>query len=401
MNDEAAHLIDSVIPEIPMRQWVLSFPFKMRYILARNQSLVSKALKIYIQEIHSFQRRKAKSLGLKQVRCGAVTFIQRFGSALNLNIHFHSLIPDGVFFLVGDKYQFYRFTAPSFEELRGIVAKIRRKVLRFIEKSGFMEDSQLGFDAESVGELQSLSISQKAGFGGRAGSGLKRFGIKKLATDPEEDPSSANLDGFSLNASVGVPAKDRKSLEQLIRYMARGPLATERLSESFPTQLVYRLKTVWRDGTTHISFSYLDFIARLVALIPPPRMNMVRYHGCFASNFKGRRLIVKKPAKKTENSAPAVEGVTLSLGLERAKRERLRWAEMLKRTFKVDVTVCPKCSGRMEQIAVIKEKATARKILECLGELSSFQSMAVAEDRGPPIAPEFFTDNLDQRDPTW
>jgi hypothetical protein len=93
------------------------------------------------------------------------------------------------------------------------------------------------------------------------------------------DPYSANVGGFSLNARVWVGGRDREKLEKLIRYMARGPIATERLSESYPNLLIYKMKTPWRDGTTHVSFSYLDFIARLVALIPPPKMNLVRYHG--------------------------------------------------------------------------------------------------------------------------
>jgi len=73
--------------------------------------------------------------------------------------------------------------------------------------------------------------------------------------------------------------------------MARGPIATERLTEFFPDKLLYKMKTPWKDGTTHISFSPLDFIARLVALIPPPRMNMIRYHGCFAVHHRTTRHV--------------------------------------------------------------------------------------------------------------
>lgn len=400
MNDEAAHLVDAVIPEVPTRQWVLSFPFKMRLLIARNQSLMNKALKIYINEIQSFQRKRAKAAGFKEPRSGAVTFIQRFGSALNLNIHFHTVIPDGVFYKTSDGYRFHRLAEPSFVELCSVAIKIRKKVLNAIEKMGLIEDFQTFFDEESLGEMQSISITQKAAFGDRAGTGLKRFGVKKIEVDPEgQDPYSAKIDGFSLNASVSVPAQDRKRLEQLIRYMARGPIATERLSEGFPNQLVYKMKSPWRDGTTHVSFSHLDFIARLVALIPPPRMKMVRYHGCFAPNFKDRDLIVKRPSqKKGTNESYLVNNFAK---VEKVKKERLRWAEMLKRTFKIDVTVCPRCSGRLEQIAVIKDKAAAKKILESLGELSSFRPLEVIESRGPPCSDDFFIDEIDQRDPTW
>ena len=254
-----------------------------------------------------------------------------------------------------------------------------------------VESHQDSFDEQSLDAVQVLSISQKSGFGDRRGQKLKRHGIRSLKTDLKDNSDSVNVMGFSLNASVGVPANDRKRLEQLIRYMARGPLATERLSESFH-QLIYKMKSPWSDGTTHVRFSYLDFIARLVALIPPPKMNMIRYAGVFAPNFRDRRYVVKKrkqvEAKANTNHLPTTEKV---------KRERLRWSEMLKRVFKVDVTVCPKCSGRMEQIAVIKDKATAKQILESLGFLSSFNALKAVEDRGPPVC-QSIDEDFDQRD---
>jgi len=396
MNGEAAHLVDVVLPEIPYRQWVLSFPYKLRFQMACNQKLTNAALRIFLQTISSFQKKKAKINGLGKVQTGAVTFVQRFGSALNLNIHFHTLIPDGVFLESDDGYVFCRQSSPSHAELTLLAAKIHKKVLKCVEKMGLNEDTPQSFDEEGLGEISSLSIANKSGFGERAGKGIRRFGAKNIEVDPEGcDPYSANVEGFSLNARVWIAGSDRKKLEQLIRYMARGPIAMERLTESFPNQLLYKMKSPWRDGTTHISFSPLDFIARLVALIPPPRINMIRYSGCFAPNFKDRKFIVKK------NSAAKKDGSPCNSVLpEKVRHERLRWAEMLKRVFEIDVTVCPKCSGRMEQIAVIKDKAVAKKIIENLGEVTTFQPLEVAVDRGPP-EPLEFPDDYDQRDSTW
>jgi hypothetical protein len=81
--------------------------------------------------------------------------------------------------------------------------------------------------------------------------------------------------------------------------MARGPIAQERMTETYNNQILYKLKTPWKNGITHFSYLGLDYIARLVALIPPPKMNMIRYHGVFAPNFKHRNKIV--PAKKVVN----------------------------------------------------------------------------------------------------
>ena len=248
--------------------------------------------------------------------------------------------------------------------------------------------------------IAAMSISHKAAFGERSGNNLKRYGIKKIEVDPEgNDPFSVNVEGFSLNARVGIWGKDREKLEKLIRYMARGPVATERLTENFPNTLLYRMKTPWRDGTTHVSFSYLDFIARLVALIPPPKMNMVRYHGVFAPNFKDRSLVVPKRKKaKPDSEGPAAATCAGDTPCTvEVRRERMRWSEMLKRTFEIDVTVCPDCKGRLEQIAVIKDKAVAAAILKSLAETSVFRRLEIVRERGPPGEGGDFPDEFDQR----
>src|SRR3989344_322098 len=83
MNDEANHIIRNVIPEVSTRQWVLSFPYKIRFLLAHDANLTKELLKIFINTIQSYQRKKIKNA---KAKIGAITFIQRFGSALNLNV---------------------------------------------------------------------------------------------------------------------------------------------------------------------------------------------------------------------------------------------------------------------------------------------------------------------------
>src|SRR5688572_15801851 len=85
--------------------------------------------------------------------------------------------------------------------------------------------------------------------------------------------------GFSLHANVAVPGRDRQRLERLIRYMARGPIATERLERLPDGRVVYAFKHPWRDGTSRVVFSPLELLEKLVALVPKPRANTVRYHG--------------------------------------------------------------------------------------------------------------------------
>jgi hypothetical protein len=94
MADTAAHLVGRVFPEVPIRQWVLSLPFAVRYRLAFDAHLISDVLHIFVQAVFgSLRRRAGFATSNRKVRCGAVNFVQRFGDALNLNVHFHMPAP--------------------------------------------------------------------------------------------------------------------------------------------------------------------------------------------------------------------------------------------------------------------------------------------------------------------
>ena len=97
MADTAAHLIDRVIPDVPIRQWVLSLPFALRYRVAFDTALLGQILRVFIRAIFGSLRRHARECGIPQGKCGAVTFIQRWGSALNLTPHFHVVVFNGVY----------------------------------------------------------------------------------------------------------------------------------------------------------------------------------------------------------------------------------------------------------------------------------------------------------------
>ncbi len=96
MVDTAALLVDEVLPHQPIRQWVLSLPFPLRFLFARDPAAMSATLGIVIRAISAHLINKA-GCTRAQAQTGAVTLIQRFGGALNLNIHFHLLVLDGVY----------------------------------------------------------------------------------------------------------------------------------------------------------------------------------------------------------------------------------------------------------------------------------------------------------------
>ena len=117
------------------------------------------------------------------------------------------------------------------------------------------------------------------------------------------------------------------------------------------------LKRAFRDGTTHVVFEPLDFLSKLAALVPPPRMHRTRYHGLWSSHASGRSEVTPKaPPVESEH-----EGCT-------HKPKRYEWARLLARVFSIDVLSCAKCSaGRMQRVAFVTEPDAIRKILRSVG----------------------------------
>jgi len=97
---------------------------------------------------------------------------------------------------------------------------------------------------------------------------------------------------FSLHAAVRWRADQRKELEQLCRYITRPAITNERLKRNRAGQVVLQLKSPYKDGTTHIVMEPLEFMERLAALVPRPRLRLIRFHGVLAPNAKLRSKIV-------------------------------------------------------------------------------------------------------------
>ena len=146
-----------------------------------------------------------------------------------------------------------------------------------------------------------------------------------------------NLGGLSLHANVSVPAGDRQRLERLCRYLARPPVATERLTRLSDGRLMYELRHPWRDGTTHVAFLPLELMEKLAALVPPPRVNLVRYHGVLAPAARHRSEVV--PVVEKSDDLESVEKNTDARSREsEAEKSKPRprnysWAELMRRVF--------------------------------------------------------------------
>jgi hypothetical protein len=199
-----------------------------------------------------------------------------------------------------------------------------------------------------------------------------------------DKPLCASLDGFTLHAATRAGALDTVGRETLCKYILRPAVAQERITRG-PDGLVRialkRAPSRTSDGTVAVDLDALSLLSRLAASVPPPRLHTVRYAGVLAPASKLRSRIVPEPP-----TPPATTDDLDASAAPTPKRGGCRyrpWAELLKRTFGVDVLECPTCKGRMKLLAVVTEPKSIERILRHLGEPTEPPKRAPA--RGPPF----------------
>ena len=349
MAESAAHLVDEVFPHKPLRQWVLSFPFPLRILFAKDPQLMGLVLNPVNRAISTYLIKKA---GLKKksgAKTGSVTFIQRFGGSLNLNIHFYIMYLDGVYSFEREKARFHFLTPPSQSELDNLLKTLAQRTVKLLKKRGLIvrtEGTENQFlnlkDPEAIDHIHSSSITYRIAFGKYKGQKALTLGVipNFKAQKEKKKPFLSKYSSFSLHAGISCSAPNRKKRERLCRYISRPSLSEQRLSINVQGQVVYKLKTAYRKGTTHIILDPLDFLSRPTSLIPRPRIHLTRFHGVFAPHCKYRSLITPQSAlsEKTNKTSRT----------ERKKAYSRTWAKMLKRVFDIDIQTCLKCGGQSQ-----------------------------------------------------
>jgi hypothetical protein len=372
MEQTALFLTARVLPKVAYRQWTLSLPWRIRWAVATQPKLLSAALSVMQRRIFAWQRRRARRAGIAKPLCGSVTFVQRFDGQLRLYPHFHSLVPDGVFWRTADgSLDFATLPPPTDAEVAKLVAPISRRIETLVA-----EATDEGVDDEDTDALQ-YSLAEAAQPLHRS-----RWPIDDdVVVMPR--PRCAQREGYSLHADVAVAADDRRGLRRLLRYGARPPLAARRVSWSAPEgKVVYKLRKPTATGRTELCMTPAQFIRRLAALTPPPWLNTTRFHGIFASASAHRQAVAAHVAAEQDpdedpfacpplrcgqpTDADAAEAEVEDAPAERLPpppHVRIAWSELLRRTFD-DPLVCPRCCGRMRLIAVIKDPNAIAAILD-------------------------------------
>ena len=245
---------------------------------------------------------------------------------------------------------------PEDEEVGDIIVVIADKIISHLRELNYLppEDDEIAettapfdqafADSEQLTAAAFASNSMKIAFGPNAGKNVRRIGKTFGCTGEHaliKSTRCASANGFTLHANRYIGEQERHKLEELLSYAARPAFSHKRLSLKDPQNpagdFVYELKSPWTDGTTAIQLSRGELFEKLAALIPPPYLHLSRHFGVFSSHSRWRSKIITKPHVK--------KGFTLSL--DRSTVERMTWAKLLARVFKIDVLRCPTCQTRL------------------------------------------------------
>jgi hypothetical protein len=306
LSQTAAHLVDRVIPPVPVRHWVISVPKRLRCFLADRPETVTALTTIFIGEI---ERLLCEAAGVSraenappsaQPRLGAVSFLHRFGSALNRHVHLHACVTDGVFTATdtADGVAFLPARLISPADLTTLTKRLRHRLVRWFQRRRLI-------DTEAAADMLAWQNS-----------------------------------GFSIDSSVRISLTDRdvpgyfQSLEHLVRYCARPAFALERLfliqaRDGVPEPIRYVLprhkrgtwvgagrerKSSAPDAQGVIHLSPHELLDRLADLVPPPRRHGQRPAGGWRGGRAKPRLWLR-PSQE----AGAMDGAA---SLKQARRLR-------------------------------------------------------------------------------
>jgi hypothetical protein len=264
--------------------------------------------------------------------------------------------------------------------MTAVLQKICRRVIRTLRQMGHLEAGSeaamaTGYDSLRDNEPEFArpmvtSITQRIAFGERAGQTVRRIGsgFGYAGELPAlTGPRCASVHEFSLHANTQVPAHRRDQLERLIRYTARGAVALERLAEEAHGDLVHTCTKPWSDGKTGMTLSPLELLEKLAAIVPLPRVHLVRYAGCLAPHSKLREAIIPTPRQQ------GVDGEVVKTGTP-----YWSWARLLGRVVALELATCPLCHrGSLRIIAAMTQESVITHILRHC-KLASVP---------PPIAP--------------
>ena len=289
-------------------------------------------------------------------------------SFANANLHFHTLVPEGVWHERSDgSLGYHPLPPPTDEDVEQIATRIVGKVRRLLaRRDGDAVDDEPCALADAQAEAVQLPMSLAEPTARTSGT-------------PGPRRRTAFIDGFSLHADTVVDAGDRPALERLVRYVLRPLISAERLTVRADGRVEYKFRRPDPSGRTSWVTDGPTWCRRLATLIPPRRSHTTRFHGVLSSAHAWRARIVPAPPTAAKPATTPTPPSTMMLA------RSLDWAALLRRVFGEQVTQCPRCGDQLRVLAFITDPRITAHILDHLGLTSDFVPIAPA--RAPPCDP--------------
>jgi hypothetical protein len=207
MNESEMKLVEAIIPKVPVRQWVLSLPFPIRFAASRDRKLINLLVKVFYDGVEALIRRKLRSKGIKKAKGGGVVFIQRIGGALNLNVHFHAIFLNGAYTTKDETATFHSLeNSLTSEDVVWVTEKVALRSVRLLAKYGYLEDEHVVVqECDGVALCDQASIAQRIAYGERSGQAVRRI---RLPVHHESDKAvlkgdlTAALHGFNVKPTA-------------------------------------------------------------------------------------------------------------------------------------------------------------------------------------------------------
>jgi len=299
-----------------------------------------------------------------------VTAVQRFGSFVNANLHFHTLIPDGVWQEQPDlTVPFHRLPPPTDDDVERLAARVVRRTVRIFGR----RDAALAGDPE----LDALDHAVV--------EAVQPSALAEPATDLRRARRRCAFRGRLL-----APRRHRRrSFRHRRARTARSlpsahAIAADRLAVRPDWRVEYRFRRPDPTGRTSLVTDGPTLCRRLATLIPPRRTHTVRYHGVFSSAHRLRdRVVPRLPNHDADHAGTVDDSVAAARPPTTTMlARRLDWAALLVRVFGPDVTTCPRCGDALTVFAFITAPDVTAHILDHLGLSAVVPTIAPA--RAPP-----------------
>jgi Putative transposase len=336
MANTGAHLVDRVVPDVPVRQLVLSIPYELRMLAAFNPDVLTALSRIFVEVAFASYRARAKKLrGIEGGVTGAITLVQRFGGSLNLNVHFHDVFLDGVF--TRDEHDhlcFHPLPPPDRDELDAIVRRIHMRAVAWLTRHDYLDEQrEHGLEPGAIEACATIAM-QRGSFTRLADNGPTPIAPE----EPKLLPFVADGNGDS---GMEVPLLVVGDADDTGIQLTLTPLL-----QSTP-------------GTTVDERPGSALPESEQAISPPQPI-------------------------ETTLLAPNILSVQhwnrLAEGELYAASRRIAWGPLLRRTFAVDVQQCPRCHGRLRVVGTVLDPKAAEAILLRLSLPTTAPILARARD---------------------